>query len=960
MKQIATCSLAFIFLFVTFIGPGTAKASDKAVRFAIVKEWKGSVTVTKSGGDKALQVFNKMSINQGDRIETGPKSSVVLQLAGNDEEDELTIGADADVSFTELKIKDGVKTRIGVLAGSVFTKVKSLTGADDRFELETPTAVMAVRGTQFGVYVHPRLGWTQLHVIAGVVQAQYPVASESGGKDRLTADGTSTSAAVNNQGKITQKEAKGDAAFVTFEHQFVYPAQSATFIPARGRGIEALYEYANIEAVLTELDPAILRSMVTGYADAAKENDQYVKAWQKDGCAIDYSGLVHKSCEILRSFSRLDGDTVSIQAAENEQSFEIRVVHNMKVYLAALVRVAVDSGMLTRKEADASRIPWREATLQISETERQQQHWVLKRLEKWISGQKRVNPHDSSITSAGCKQKVNGIESQVLDELEWKYANSLSPSERIRFIENLKVAQLELCKNTYEYLVCCESSSSVADGSLGNRDGDIITPNPDPDPKPDPDPDPDPKPDPEPDPDPKPDPDPDPDPKPDPDPDPDPKPDPDPEPDPKPDPDPDPDPKPDPDPDPDPKPDPEPDPDPKPDPDPDPDPKPDPDPDPDPKPDPDPDPDPKPDPDPDPDPKPDPDPDPDPKPDPDPDPDPKPDPDPDPDPKPDPDPDPDPKPDPDPDPKPDPDPDPDPKPEPDPDPDPKPDPDPDPDPKPDPDPDPDPKPDPDPDPDPKPDPDPDPDPKPDPDPDPDPKPDPDPDPDPKPDPDPDPDPKPDPDPDPDPKPDPDPDPEPKPDPDPDPDPKPDPEPDPDPKPDPDPDPDPKPDPDPDPDPQPQAHVFEIASSVDHVAPNSRLVVDMVLKRLKTKLNVVAVEFTVEISGGTLDSVELNDDKAVYRHGGSKFVIAHHPNDYDKSNSVDSITVSGNRFVYRLVVTTPETVSLESDDQILSLPYIAGESGTMSLKLSEVRFYDATGALLELNTMDQPLEIMVNP
>ncbi|KJB86281.1 hypothetical protein AZ66_19685 [Paenibacillus sp. E194] len=109
MKRLLQSSLACMVVFFTLFGTGSwgtvygAEAPAKAVRVGVVKEWKGSVYVTKAGGDKAIQVFKKMSINQGDRLLTGDKSRIVIQLAGGDKDDELTIGASADVSFTELK-----------------------------------------------------------------------------------------------------------------------------------------------------------------------------------------------------------------------------------------------------------------------------------------------------------------------------------------------------------------------------------------------------------------------------------------------------------------------------------------------------------------------------------------------------------------------------------------------------------------------------------------------------------------------------------------------------------------------------------------------------------------------------------------------------------------------------------------------------------------------------------------
>ncbi|MEC0102633.1 hypothetical protein [Paenibacillus thiaminolyticus] len=49
--------IACCLLVAGLIRPVPAAAADKAVRVALVKEWKGTASVTKSGGGKPLQLF---------------------------------------------------------------------------------------------------------------------------------------------------------------------------------------------------------------------------------------------------------------------------------------------------------------------------------------------------------------------------------------------------------------------------------------------------------------------------------------------------------------------------------------------------------------------------------------------------------------------------------------------------------------------------------------------------------------------------------------------------------------------------------------------------------------------------------------------------------------------------------------------------------------------------------------
>ncbi|MGG3839275.1 FecR domain-containing protein [Paenibacillus thiaminolyticus] len=624
--------IACCLLVVGLIRPVPAAAADKAVRVALVKEWKGTASVTKSGGGKPLQLFKNMSINQGDRIVTGAKSRVVLQLVGGDEEDELTIGEEADVAFTELDGENGAKTKIGVWAGSVFAKVKSIMGADDRFELETPTTVMAVRGTQFAVRVDPGAGWTDLHVTAGVVRTQYSSID-------------------------TNSAMRGTPIKPLFERD-VYPAQAASFVPLKSGGVEALFAYADADSLAAELDPAVLRAMVSGFRDAAEENSRLLRVWQESSRSTEPASADGTSCPLLDSFLELGTDKAGRgTSAEARSEAENRIQRNLVAFHGVIVRAALEAGRLTAAEAKASGMAWRDAALQLTEGEREritQMKEQRSRLEDAVSA---AEPALSKEEEARRQQQAKLDRERQL-QLERDYAASLEKKERERFAEDLKKARLEVCENGKASAMCVETSKpgSATEGTSGGSsgNGEKPGPNPGPDPKP------------------------------------------------------------------------------------------------------------------------------------------------------------------------------------------------------------------------------------------------------------------------------------------------------------------NPDPDPDPDPELQKDVLELTGSAAEVEAGAAVEITAVLKRLTQPVDVVAIQFAVNASGGTLDRNKLDQNAGQYRHGGGKFNIALSPDNYNEKNSVDAVSVTGSRILYRILVTTPGSIRLDSDDMMLTLPYIAGSGGKMTLTISDIRFYDAAGTAHSIAPMEKPLEIKVNP
>ncbi|CAI6033699.1 cadherin-like beta sandwich domain-containing protein [Cohnella sp. JJ-181] len=149
---------------------GIANAAVSS-RIAVIKVLSGDVNVQKAGGAKTFKAFAKLSLNQGDKLMTGSDGTAELQFANGTSEDDLfSVGNNATLAFSKLSDKKGTVTRVSMLKGTAWVDVKSIKSKEDDFRLETPTAIMGVRGTAFYAAVNPASGSTTTAVLSGVVQ----------------------------------------------------------------------------------------------------------------------------------------------------------------------------------------------------------------------------------------------------------------------------------------------------------------------------------------------------------------------------------------------------------------------------------------------------------------------------------------------------------------------------------------------------------------------------------------------------------------------------------------------------------------------------------------------------------------------------------------------------------------------------------------------------------------------
>ncbi|WP_054973597.1 FecR domain-containing protein [Paenibacillus sp. A3] len=276
-------------------------ANAKSSRSAAVVEVKGEATYKKSGGSRSYAVYQDLNLNQGDSIVTGPSSSVVLRVV--DREDEITIGENSEVYISDLVEKNGgKKTKVKSWAGSLWAKVKSLVGSEEEFEVETPTAVMGVRGTNFMTSVNWKTGETTMAVAAGIVSAS---------------------------------EADSAADRKQTERVSVYPAQQVR-LDSSGPNNDprTRAEYADPKALVDVLDKKVLESFIKNIGDIQKEQDK-IKEQLKGN--------------LDKGVGKPDGRSIlKISTAADLEA----VTTNFDRFLSLLAKSAVDAGKLTQKAVD--------------------------------------------------------------------------------------------------------------------------------------------------------------------------------------------------------------------------------------------------------------------------------------------------------------------------------------------------------------------------------------------------------------------------------------------------------------------------------------------------------------------------------------------------------------------------------------------------------------------------------
>ncbi|MFJ9500342.1 Ig-like domain-containing protein [Brevibacillus centrosporus] len=219
-------------------GAKTAAAADTS-RVAKVDAVTGNVQVKKAGGTKAYKAFKSMSLNQGDVLTTGPKSSITMSM---DQSAEVTVSENTVLSLSDLQAAIASnQTNLKVWSGSVFIKVKPFTNKQDKFTISTPTAIMGVRGTQLLVSIDPNTGSSSVFVASGTVATQAP------GNSQI---------------------------------QNIYAGMLGSYYPSTTGGSmlpsESAVSFIQVEDLLQSLSPQIIEALIRNKALMDLEHDQFI------------------------------------------------------------------------------------------------------------------------------------------------------------------------------------------------------------------------------------------------------------------------------------------------------------------------------------------------------------------------------------------------------------------------------------------------------------------------------------------------------------------------------------------------------------------------------------------------------------------------------------------------------------------------------------------------------------
>ena len=137
MKKGSAAVLTMILVSVMSISCGKLKPADAVISF-----YSGTATL-QSGSEQPRAVKVQDVVKDGDVIETGEKSSVIVQVG-----DELLVRFEANTKVVVTSITDIAKRQINLEKGKVLSSVSKLKKGNEYF-VKTPTAVASVRGTEF-------------------------------------------------------------------------------------------------------------------------------------------------------------------------------------------------------------------------------------------------------------------------------------------------------------------------------------------------------------------------------------------------------------------------------------------------------------------------------------------------------------------------------------------------------------------------------------------------------------------------------------------------------------------------------------------------------------------------------------------------------------------------------------------------------------------------------------------
>ncbi|MFH1441166.1 MAG: FecR domain-containing protein [Candidatus Omnitrophota bacterium] len=142
-----------LFTLILLIGLLSVAFAAEDSRCAIIVKIDGSAEV-RTAAKQWVRAKVNMKLVQGDIIRTNEKSVVLLQL-DSEQTAVVEIKENSKLKLAELQsTKEGdVVTLLDLSMGDILIEAKKLQTTKSKFEVKTPTSIVAVRGTKFEVSV---------------------------------------------------------------------------------------------------------------------------------------------------------------------------------------------------------------------------------------------------------------------------------------------------------------------------------------------------------------------------------------------------------------------------------------------------------------------------------------------------------------------------------------------------------------------------------------------------------------------------------------------------------------------------------------------------------------------------------------------------------------------------------------------------------------------------------------
>ena len=143
-------SVLLVLIFATPVQSFSATPSK-----AKVLDVQGEARFLRSGTSEWLPLTLDTVLTEGDSVKTSKNSKVKLELSGNSKTADMIVKEDSEFNFKTFhyEVPSRVEnTLLDVAIGGILVKAEKLAD-DSKFEVNTPTSIVGIRGTTFEVQV---------------------------------------------------------------------------------------------------------------------------------------------------------------------------------------------------------------------------------------------------------------------------------------------------------------------------------------------------------------------------------------------------------------------------------------------------------------------------------------------------------------------------------------------------------------------------------------------------------------------------------------------------------------------------------------------------------------------------------------------------------------------------------------------------------------------------------------